>query len=176
MPENLLKIHQRHMMNNKDKRKLIQDICNALHLTEEHQLDEILTPKSDVEWIKLDQNQELYVINRILAFWHTDQGYIPLLSFLLRKDTTLYPSVVVDVGAIKFVSKGADVMRPGIIKIDPHIQENDIVIVRDPTQLKSLAVGQALYSAAEMERMDKGKVIHCLHSLIDPIWEFSKSF
>ena len=82
----------------------------------------------------------------------------------------------VDQGAIKFVSKGANVMRPGIIFIDSTIKKGDIVTILDPQHGRVLSVGEALYDAEKMESLSDGKVIKCVHSLTDNIWAFSKNF
>ncbi|MCK4928129.1 MAG: RNA-binding protein, partial [Methanosarcinales archaeon] len=41
--------------------------------------------------------------------------------------------VTVDAGAIPFVVKGADVMKPGIVSADPGIKEGDLVVVTEET-------------------------------------------
>ena len=79
-------------------------------------------------------------------------------------------------GAIRFVTNGADIMRPGITKIDPDIKENEIVRIADETHGKTLAVGKALFNAHEMESTKKGKVVKNLHTIKDSVWEFAKEF
>ena len=83
---------------------------------------------------------------------------------------------MVDKGAIKYVTNAADVMRPGITKIDPSIKKGDIIEIVDETHDRSLAVGKAMYDADEMERKDSGKVIKNLHTIQDSVWEFEKEF
>jgi len=65
---------------------------------------------------------------------------------------------VVDMGAIKFVTNGADIMRPGITEIDPTIKKGDIVRVADETHDRILAVSQAMFDATEMEKKHPGKL------------------
>ena len=38
--------------------------------------------------------------------------------------------VVVDMGAVRFVTKGADVMSPGIVDADESIVEDDVLLMR----------------------------------------------
>ena len=169
-----LEVHQRHFLKSKDKKEFLRNLYAAYP----NILDELSTladKKSKIEWIKLGNNEELYAIDDNLAFWLKDGIYIPLISFFLKNDIN-FKHVVVDDGAIKFVAKGADVMRPGIIKIDPSIAKGDILIIRDPNHNRVLGVGKALFSASEMEAKEKGKVIKSIHSLSDKIWEFSKNF
>ena len=79
-------------------------------------------------------------------------------------------------GAIRFVANGADIMRPGITKIDSSIKKGDIIDIVDETHDRSLAVGKALYDAREMEAKKSGKVVQNLHTIQDAVWKFEKSF
>jgi PUA-domain protein len=81
------------------------------------------------------------------------------------------PAVIVDMGAIPFVCKGADVMAPGITDIKTPFEEGTIVVVRDVKHGKALAIGKALKDSAAIMAEKKGKVIHNLHYVGDKIWE-----
>lgn len=80
--------------------------------------------------------------------------------------------VVVDMGAVKFMASGADVMSPGVVEADIQISEGDTVIVVDENHQKPLAMGQALISGEEMVKNDKGKAVKTLHYIGDKIWNF----
>jgi PUA-domain protein len=80
--------------------------------------------------------------------------------------------VVVDMGAVKFVSNGADVMSPGIINADKNIKENDFVWVCDERNKKALAVGFAKISGEEMISSESGKAVRIIHHVGDVIWSF----
>ena len=79
-------------------------------------------------------------------------------------------------GAIKYVTNGADIMRPGITEIDSNIKKGDIVVIVDETHDRALAIGKALFSAAEMKARNSGKVVKNLHTIQDTVWEFEKEF
>ncbi len=81
------------------------------------------------------------------------------------------PAVIVDMGAIPFVCKGADVMAPGITEIKKPFEEAALVVIRDVKHGKALAIGKALKPSAEIMAEKKGKVIHNLHYVGDKIWE-----
>ena len=49
-------------------------------------------------------------------FFYSDGKLVPTLKLLLEQP--LLKQVTVDMGAIKFVTSGADVMRPGITDLD----------------------------------------------------------
>jgi len=98
--------------------------------------------------------------------------FIPFLS-----DETLlesFPSVTVDMGAVKFMCNGANVMRPGI-KNHSEFLKDDIVCVIEESQHKYLAVGKSLVNSSDMKDLSKGEVIKNLHYISDKYWEISKT-
>ena len=97
-----------------------------------------------------------------------------ILPFL--DDTTIlekFPFVKVDMGAIKFVCKGANVMRPGITKFS-DFESGEIVCVIEESQNKFLAVGKAEMSSKEAEGSRNGEVIKNMHYISDDFWETKK--
>ena len=84
-----------------------------------------------------------------------------------------FPYVKVDMGAIKFVCKGANVMRPGITKFS-DFDNGEIVCVIEESQNKFLAVGKAEMSSKEAENANKGEVIKNMHYISDDFWETKK--
>jgi len=81
--------------------------------------------------------------------------------------------VVVDMGAVKFVTNGADVMAPGIVDADEGIAEGDQVWVCDERNRKPLAVGIAVMTGERMVEEDKGKAVELVHYVGDVVWDFS---
>jgi len=84
-----------------------------------------------------------------------------------------FPYVKVDMGAIKFVCKGANVMRPGITKFS-DFDNGEIVCVIEESQNKFLAVGKAEMSSKEVEDANRGEVIKNIHYISDDFWESKK--
>lgn len=78
--------------------------------------------------------------------------------------------VVVDMGAVKFLANGADVMSPGIVEADPKIEKGDLVIVVDEKYKKPITVGISLIDGPSMVRNRKGKAIKNIHYIGDKIW------
>ena len=97
--------------------------------------------------------------------------YLPFLSEteILKK----FPYVMVDMGAVKFMCNGANVMRPGITKYNEFEKENVVCIIEE-SQHKFLAVGKALVPSSEMESMSKGEIVKNLHYISDKFWESGK--
>ncbi len=79
--------------------------------------------------------------------------------------------VTVDMGAVKFVHNGADVMAPGIVDADPALVEGDWCWIRDERNKQPLAIGRCLMPGAEMGPAKKGKAVRSVHVLGDRLWE-----
>jgi PUA domain protein len=82
--------------------------------------------------------------------------------------------VTVDMGAVRFVCNGADVMTPGIIGFDASIKEGDLVWIRDARNLQPLAVGRALLGADRMVLKEKGKAVTSIHYVGDRLWQLDE--
>ena len=97
--------------------------------------------------------------------------YLPFLS----EDALLarFPAVTVDMGAVRFVCKGANVMRPGIKAMD-DFDSDRIVCVREESLGKYLAVGTSSVSSAEAAPMQRGQVVSTLHYVSDRYWESAR--
>ena len=101
-----------------------------------------------------------------------NQDYIPFLSEteILKK----FPNVEVDMGAVKFMCKGANLMRPGIKKFT-EFEKDKLVCIVEETHHKFLAIGKAMVSSLEVENMEKGEVIQNIHYISDKFWETGKT-
>lgn len=78
--------------------------------------------------------------------------------------------VTVDMGAVKFLANGADVMAPGVIDADPAIVEGMSVWVRDQNNLRPLLVGTALMDGPAMVAAKGGKAVKTIHYVGDKLW------
>jgi len=101
-----------------------------------------------------------------------NDDYLPFLSETetLKK----FPNVMVDMGAVKFMCKGANVMRPGIKKYT-EFEKDSLVCIVEESQHKFLAVGKALVASSELENMEKGEIIKNIHYISDRFWEVGKT-
>ncbi len=83
-------------------------------------------------------------------------------------------AVTVDMGAVRFLYNGADVMAPGIVDADPEIRTGDIVWVQDEKNHRPLSVGRAIMDGPTMAREEKGKAIETIHHVGDEIWQLDE--
>ena len=107
-----------------------------------------------------------------LKILKVNDDYLPFLS----ETETLekFPNVMVDMGAVKFMCKGANVMRPGIKKFT-EFEKDQLVCIIEESQHKFLAVGKAMVSSSELENMEKGEVVKNIHYISDKFWETGKT-
>lgn len=101
----------------------------------------------------------------------TGGTYLPFLSNVTILEQ--FASVVVDMGAVRFVCKGANIMRPGITE-HSDFRAGEIVCVTEESQHKFLAVGRAMVDSPEIQSMEKGEVLKNLHYISDRFWEAAK--
>ncbi len=122
---------------------------------------------------RIEQHDDCILIDGSSAFFQHNGRLIPLLRFVLKNDSfySTLKKVTVDKGAIKFLTSGADVMRPGVTHCDPLVQKDELVLVIDETHKKPLAIGVALLSSQDLLTAASGKVIKSLHYVGDKLWQ-----
>ena len=131
-----------------------------------------LVPKvKSIKVYEVEQGRRLLVAGETVAVQVNDN----IVPFLGGKADVLarFPSVTVDMGAIKFVCNGAKVMRPGITNFD-SFKKGDIVVVKDQTHGKILAAGVALEESEAAKVMAKGYVVDNMHYISDKMWQAYK--
>ncbi|MBW2996989.1 RNA-binding protein [Candidatus Woesearchaeota archaeon] len=106
-----------------------------------------------------------------VVFFYRENVLLPSLKLVLKNN--FLKKVIVDMGAVPFAAKGADMMRPGIVGVDTGVEENDIVAIVDEKNLKPIAIGQSLFSKEEIQKMEAGKIVLNLHHVGDEVWDFS---
>ena len=107
-----MQIKARNHLSKKDKRALIA------HLTEFLGEEIINSLQKDIiiEEVRTDIGTFIVNNSKIWVFDHENMK-IPTIHFL-RQHTHSLPKIVVDIGAIRFITNGADVMAPGIVFFD----------------------------------------------------------
>lgn len=99
---------------------------------------------------------------------------LPLLTELVAESMSL-PKVVVDMGAVPYVARGADIMAPGIVEVDPSLQKGDYAMVVDERNKKPLSIGILLHDANEIMVTRKGKAMETIHHVGDTIWKVTQN-
>jgi len=83
------------------------------------------------------------------------------------------PSLVVDVGAVSRVGRGADVMGPGVVSVEGEFGVGDLVVVRDEKHGRAVAICRALAPSGELRPRSKGRVAENLHHPDDRFWRLA---
>ena len=110
------------------------------------------------------ESDEGLLIDGSLCFQRAGDRWVPSLAVLREHD--FLPVVVVDKGAPPFLAKGADVMRPGVVRCEGSFSAGDLVVIVDETHHFPLATGEALCSSEELFRVPSGKVVRLLFNLV----------
>jgi len=101
-----------------------------------------------------------------------EDRFIPFLGCQSVLD--LFPSMVVDEGAIRFLLNGADVMRPGVRRLDDWGPAGAVVVVKEEKKGRAIAVGLSTTSGTEASAMTKGSCLKNLHYVGDKYWNLHK--
>lgn len=157
-----LKIRKRYHLQKKKFKKVIEQLGD---------FSTLIQPKSKVEILETDLYDIILIDGKPLIMMIDNTPFPTIKGALELEITEKY--VVVDMGAVKFVAKGADVMSPGITDADPDVQEGDFVIIVDETHRKPLAIGRALISGPQMVEMNEGKAVKAIHYIGDKLWNLS---
>tara|TARA_Y100000590_G_scaffold297586_1_gene335381 strand:- start:944 stop:1414 length:471 start_codon:yes stop_codon:yes gene_type:complete len=121
---------------------------------------------------QIEDNLQL-ITGKDIKILKKDDDYLPFLSEsqMLKK----FPFVQVDMGAVKFMCKGANVMRPGIKKFS-EFSKDEIVCVMEESQNKFLAVGISKIDSSKLDEIKTGEILINLHYISDKSWEIAKTF
>ncbi len=160
---------KRHQLSKREQRAALEQIEKTLGSSVTG-----LGPETHFEEGILDDGSRVLLLNGTIAFFESEGRMLPTLRALLDGIITI-PRVVVDMGAVKYVANGADIMRPGIVSVQDGIAEGSIVVVVDEKHGKPLAVGVSTMSSDGLRAVSGGKVIISKHHVGDEVWTFGKT-
>ncbi|MHC1591585.1 MAG: DUF1947 domain-containing protein [Candidatus Helarchaeales archaeon] len=168
-----LKIRTRHFIRSKKIREIKEEIQSHGY---EFNWDEIMKGKVKIEIAEFMDGTLLYILNGHPLFVRKGELLIPTLQSVIKNQINL-SQVVVDMGAIKFLINGADVMAPGILKdqLDDELKKDDVVKIVEEKYHKPIAIGQLLVDASTIKQVNKGKVIKNLHFMGDKLYQTLES-
>ena len=159
----------RHCLKDKDAKRFLLEISKQLGTD----IEQFIDSKTRIE-INETEIAELFFFNGRPLLAKSNGTLFFTLSF--EELFPVFPKIVVDMGAVPYVCKGADVMAPGIRAIKGKFKENDLLLVVDERHSKPLAVGVALFSSGEMKTVNHGKTVKNLHYVGDKLWNYLKGY
>ena len=129
-------------------------------------------PKSaQIECMEPEEGHVFIFVDEFV-FIKKDERFVPFLGS--SKTLGLLPSAEVDEGAIKFLLNGADVMRPGIRRLDDWGGPGSFVVIKEEKKGRAIAIGLGMVSGAEASAMTKGSCLKNLHHVGDAYWSLYK--
>ncbi len=159
---------RRYPLKAKEAKQIIEDASQKLRLD----LEALFGAKANVEVVESDVG-EIYLIDGKPVLYKTGKVVLPTLLF--AEFNAKAPKIVVDMGAIPYVCKGATVMAPGIVRFEGEFGKGDLVLVVDMKHGKALALGESLIDAEAARATKKGPVVKTLHYVSDKIWDYIKT-
>lgn len=156
-----IKIKKRNFL----KKKKIKEMKNELG-----EYGNLLANKKNVEILEAEPNSFILVDGQPYIILIDNQPY-PTLKAVLASEID-GKTVTVDMGAVRFVTNGADIMSPGIVDASENIEPGDVVIIVDENNKKPLAIGVSILTGPEMVKADSGKAVETKHFVGDDIWNF----
>ncbi len=159
MPEK----YRRNFLKEKETRMFLERATNAIGTD----IEKLLPQKTNIEIVEA-QDLKLYLANGRAILTEIKGRLIPTLLF--GEFLSVAPKVVVDMGAVPFVCKGANIMRPGIRRFEGQFNKGSIVFVADEKHGKPLALGIAILERNEADKTTQGPIIQNLHYVGDATW------
>jgi PUA-domain protein len=159
---------RRHFLKDKKAKRVLLEVSEKLGTD----LEQLLESKTSVEMYETEA-AEVFLFDGKPLLAKSDGTLFPTLYF--EEFFAVAPKIVVDMGAVPYVCKGADVMAPGVRTINGTFEKNAILLVVDERHGKPLAVGTALFNSEEMKTHSSGKIVKILHYVGDKLWNYLKS-
>ncbi len=160
-----LRVRKRKRLREKEVKALSEAISNKVGVP-------VFSTDNTVDQAESSDMDIVFVDGEVDAFIQEGKPFLTVRGLLKYNATRSF--VTVDMGAIRFVINGADIMGPGIVEADVNIQPGDLVWVRDEKNRKPLAVGQALITGEEMIAKKPGKAIKSILFVGDKLWKLDE--
>jgi PUA domain protein len=122
-----------------------------------------------VEMAEIDAPYSLFLVDKKPLLMKRGPWVFPTVRGAIERP---FPerTIVVDMGAVPFLAKGADVMRPGIVSVTDDVKEGSPAIVVDERHRKALAIVVALMDAPAIRAETRGKMAKVVHHVGDALW------
>ena len=159
--------NRRYPLKTKEAKQIIEETSKILHLDME-----TLFGKATMEVVDSDVG-EVYLIGGRPLLYKSNEKILPTLHFSEFISKT--PKIVVDMGAVPYVCKGATVMAPGIVRIEGEFSKGELVTIVDVKFGKALAHGESLMDSPTAKQTKKGPIVKTQHYVSDKIWDYTKT-
>ena len=156
---------RRYVLSKKERKKIVQEL---MKMYPGFSIDKSVV----VEIYEDKQLGKILIFDGTPAFFLYGSKWFPHLRYLLKNMIPNVPSIVVDMGAVKPLLRGADLMAPGIREVRGEFKKGDPVVVVDEKYNKPFVVGVALVDSQDIVSgvIKKGKVVENIHRVGDKLW------
>ncbi|MEM2419799.1 MAG: DUF1947 domain-containing protein [Candidatus Bathyarchaeia archaeon] len=161
------KHRKRYFIKEKEAEALLKEASKKL----KKNLESLFNSKGGVELFETDFC-EIFLVNGKPSFFKIGQNIYPTLTF--DKALASMPKIVIDMGAVRHICNGANVMAPGIVRFEGEFEKGDLVVVVDEKYGKPLAIGETFYDDNQIGRIKHGVVVKNVHFVGDKIWNLIK--
>ena len=158
---------RRHFLKNREAKILFLEASEKLQTD----LNSFFKERADIEVIETDA-AEIILVNERPIMIKTSDGVYPTLKF--EEYLRAAPKVIVDMGAVPYVCKGANVMAPGVRRIEGTFKSNSIVAIVDEKFGKPIALGEVLFGSEEAIKLKQGRIVKNLFYVGDKTWNLLK--
>jgi len=157
-----IRIRKRKRLRNKETKVIADELESELGVP-------VFSADEPVDRAESSDCDLLFVGNDILGLIIDGRPFLTVRGIIKYKPEKKF--VTVDMGAVPFITNGADCMGPGIVDADPDIKEGDYVWIRDMKNKVPLAIGMSNRSGEELLKKSPGKAIKTVNSVGDKLWK-----
>lgn len=163
MPEK----HRRYFLKDKEAKELLAKASERLKVD----LGRIFKAKAGFEVVETDFGEVFLADGKP---WLVKIGEDVFPALIFNEFLTTVPKVVVDMGAVPYVCKGANIMAPGVMRYEGEFRKGDLVLVVDERHGKALSVAETLIDSDVAKNAKQGAVAKNIHFVGDRVWNFMK--
>ena len=160
-----MKSMKRHRLGKRETKELLERLSDTLG----KKARKVTLQGRDLEVVDLSSTEKIFLLNEKAILIEKGGQTIPAL--LNGSLLDLMPSVIVDMGAVPHVCNGADIMAPGIIRVEGEFVAGMLVVIRDERNHKAIAIGRSLYDSNQFEKKKHGRMVENLHFVGDDLWK-----
>ncbi|MEM2341064.1 MAG: DUF1947 domain-containing protein [Candidatus Bathyarchaeia archaeon] len=131
----------------------------------------ILEEKPKIEVVEAREGRIILINGKPLLI---DVGGDLIPTLFSEEAIRSLPKVIVNMGAVPHICDGADIMAPGVVKIEGEFKEGDLAIVLDERYGKAIAVVRALKKSEDIKALKHGRILENLHYVGDSYWKIIK--
>jgi PUA domain protein len=156
-------IKRRHFLREKEATQLLNDASKKLNID----FKQLFNDKIQVEEANTQIAKIFFINSKPLLAIFNDTLMPTLFS---NEILDAFPRIVVNMGAVPHLANGADLMAPGVVRIEKDYNKGAYVVVIDERHSKPLAVAIALEDSKTAKGMGRGKIARNIHYVGDKLW------